>query len=140
MIEGVGLEEVATETVSRHTDAFSDDPVLRNSLEVGGEYLFRMRGEAHMWSPDAVASLAACGSHGLLVHLQGVLAADGQQRRGGKVHPRPVQDQDRRRNRPGQGAARRSDAGSRDRQAVLDRRDVVRFDQPRGAHDAGASP
>ena len=31
--------------------------MLRNSLEVGGEYLFRMRGEAHMWSPDAVATL-----------------------------------------------------------------------------------
>ena len=56
-IEGVGLEEVAAETVSRHTDAFGDDPVLRNALEVGGEYLFRMRGEAHIWSPDAVATL-----------------------------------------------------------------------------------
>ncbi|TIO11486.1 MAG: glutamate synthase subunit alpha, partial [Mesorhizobium sp.] len=39
------------------TDAFGNDPVLRNNLEVGGEYMFRMRGEAHMWSPDAVASL-----------------------------------------------------------------------------------
>jgi glutamate synthase (NADPH/NADH) large chain len=57
MIEGVGLEEVAAETVSRHHDAFGNDPVLRNALEVGGEYLFRMRGEAHIWSPDAVASL-----------------------------------------------------------------------------------
>ena len=56
-IEGVGLEEIASETVSRHTEAFSDDPVLRNALEVGGEYMFRMRGEAHMWSPDAVATL-----------------------------------------------------------------------------------
>ncbi len=56
-IEGVGLEEVAAETVSRHADAFGDDPVLKNALEVGGEYLFRMRGEAHMWSPDAVATL-----------------------------------------------------------------------------------
>ncbi|NGN44296.1 glutamate synthase large subunit [Mesorhizobium sp. CGMCC 1.15528] len=57
LIEGVGLDEVATETVSRHADAFGDDPVLRNALEVGGEYMYRMRGEAHIWSPDAVASL-----------------------------------------------------------------------------------
>ncbi|TIO33962.1 glutamate synthase large subunit [Mesorhizobium sp.] len=57
LIEGVGLDEIAAETVSRHTDGFGDDPVLRNSLEVGGEYMFRMRGEAHMWSPDAVATL-----------------------------------------------------------------------------------
>ncbi|PZO76576.1 MAG: glutamate synthase large subunit [Mesorhizobium amorphae] len=56
-IEGVGLEEVAAETVSRHAMAFGDDPVLASNLEVGGEYMFRMRGEAHMWSPDAVATL-----------------------------------------------------------------------------------
>jgi glutamate synthase (NADPH) large chain len=56
-IEGVGLEEVAEETVRRHSDAFGEDPVLRNMLEVGGEYMFRMRGEAHIWSPDAVATL-----------------------------------------------------------------------------------
>jgi glutamate synthase (NADPH/NADH) large chain len=57
LIEGVGLEEIAAETVNRHAAAFGDDPVLRNALEVGGEYMFRMRGEAHMWSPDAVAML-----------------------------------------------------------------------------------
>ena len=56
-IEGVGLEEVAEETVRRHGDAFGDDPVLRNTLDIGGEYMFRMRGEAHIWSPDAVATL-----------------------------------------------------------------------------------
>ena len=56
-IEGVGLEEIAAETVIRHARAFSDDPVLRNALEVGGEYMMRMRGEKHMWSADAVASL-----------------------------------------------------------------------------------
>ncbi|PWJ73868.1 glutamate synthase (NADH) large subunit [Pseudaminobacter salicylatoxidans] len=57
LIEGVGLEEISTETVRRHAEAFGDDPVLRNALEVGGEYMYRMRGEAHIWSPDAVASL-----------------------------------------------------------------------------------
>ncbi|MBB3936727.1 glutamate synthase (NADH) large subunit [Aureimonas phyllosphaerae] len=56
-IEGVGLEEIARETVERHALAFSDDPVLARSLEVGGEYAYRMRGEAHIWSPDAVATL-----------------------------------------------------------------------------------
>jgi glutamate synthase (NADPH/NADH) large chain len=56
-IEGVGLTEVAEETVRRHTLAFSDDPVLRNALDVGGEYAYRMRGENHAWSPGAVANL-----------------------------------------------------------------------------------
>ncbi|WP_245413677.1 glutamate synthase large subunit [Mangrovicella endophytica] len=56
-IEGVGLEEVARETAERHARAFSDDPVLQRSLEVGGEYAYRMRGESHQWSPDAIATL-----------------------------------------------------------------------------------
>ncbi len=56
-IEGVGVEEIADETVSRHADAFGEDPVLKTTLEVGGEYMYRMRGEAHIWSPDAVATL-----------------------------------------------------------------------------------
>src|SRR5690606_6224222 len=56
-IEGVGLQEIARETYARHQAAFSDDPVLRSALDVGGEYLYRTRGEAHIWTPDAVASL-----------------------------------------------------------------------------------
>ncbi len=56
-IEGVGLAEVAEETVRRHADAFGDDAVLRKSLDVGGEYAYRIRGEKHAWSPDLVADL-----------------------------------------------------------------------------------
>ncbi|MDF1633764.1 glutamate synthase large subunit [Mycoplana sp. MJR14] len=56
-IEGVGLEEIARETVARHKAAFGRDPILANTLDIGGEYAFRMRGEEHAWTPDAVASL-----------------------------------------------------------------------------------
>ncbi|PTM55033.1 glutamate synthase (NADH) large subunit [Phreatobacter oligotrophus] len=56
-IGGVGLPEVAEETVSRHTGAFSDDPTLLTNLEVGGEYAYRIRGEDHVWSPETVAAL-----------------------------------------------------------------------------------
>jgi len=56
-VEGVGLEEIARETVERHRLAFSDAPVMRDMLEVGGEYAFRIRGEAHMWRPSVVADL-----------------------------------------------------------------------------------
>jgi glutamate synthase (NADPH) large chain len=56
-IEGVGLAEVSAETAERHRLAFSNDPVLATSLEVGGEYAYRMRGEEHAWTPDAVATL-----------------------------------------------------------------------------------
>jgi glutamate synthase (NADPH) large chain len=56
-IEGVGLDEIAAESALRHQDAFSASPVLRSALEVGGEYLFRIRGEAHVWTPETVATL-----------------------------------------------------------------------------------
>lgn len=56
-IEGAGLSEIAAETVERHRLAFSDAPVLKNALEAGGEYAFRVRGEEHAWTPDTVAEL-----------------------------------------------------------------------------------
>ncbi len=56
-IEGAGLQEIAAETVRRHADAFGDSPVLRSSLEVGGEYAYRLRGEAHNWTPETVSLL-----------------------------------------------------------------------------------
>ncbi|SDG74970.1 glutamate synthase large subunit [Pelagibacterium luteolum] len=56
-IEGVGLPEVAEETLRRHKLAFSEDMVLRKSLDIGGEYAYRMRGEAHAWSPDIIVDL-----------------------------------------------------------------------------------
>jgi glutamate synthase (NADPH/NADH) large chain len=56
-IEGIGLAEVALETFRRHAGAFADDPVLKNALDVGGEYALRLRGENHAWEPEAVASL-----------------------------------------------------------------------------------
>lgn len=57
MIEGIGLDEVAKETVDRHNEAFGNVHVLKRSLEVGGEYAYRIRGENHMWTPDSIAYL-----------------------------------------------------------------------------------
>ncbi len=56
-IEGVGLAEIAEETVRRHRDAFSDAPIYRNALDVGGEYQLRLRGEDHVWNAATVAAL-----------------------------------------------------------------------------------
>ncbi|ALK10333.1 glutamate synthase large subunit [Blastochloris viridis] len=56
-IEGVGLAEVADEAVRLHTRAFGNDPVLTGALDVGGEYAFRNRGEAHVWTFDTVSLL-----------------------------------------------------------------------------------
>ncbi|MGP0089532.1 MAG: glutamate synthase central domain-containing protein, partial [Xanthobacteraceae bacterium] len=56
-IEGVGLEQIAEEAVRRHRDAFSDAPIYRGTLDVGGEYQFRVRGEDHVWTAGTVATL-----------------------------------------------------------------------------------
>jgi glutamate synthase (NADPH/NADH) large chain len=56
-IEGVGLDEIAAETVRRHRLAFSDAPIYKDALDVGGEYAYRIRGEAHSWTPQTVSLL-----------------------------------------------------------------------------------
>jgi glutamate synthase domain-containing protein 2/glutamate synthase domain-containing protein 1/glutamate synthase domain-containing protein 3 len=56
-VEGIGIFEIAEETMRLHTKAFGDDPVLRTQLDAGGEYAYRVRGEEHMWTPDAIAKL-----------------------------------------------------------------------------------
>jgi glutamate synthase (NADPH/NADH) large chain len=56
-VEGVGLAELAEETVRRHRDAFGSSPIYRDTLDVGGEYAFRLRGEDHAWTPENIALL-----------------------------------------------------------------------------------
>ncbi|MGB8066459.1 MAG: glutamate synthase large subunit, partial [Pseudolabrys sp.] len=56
-IEGVGLAEIAEETVRRHRDAFSDAPIYRSMLDVGGDYAVRVRGEDHVWTAETVSRL-----------------------------------------------------------------------------------
>jgi glutamate synthase (NADPH/NADH) large chain len=56
-VEGIGVFEVAEEALRLHNLAFGNDPVLANQLDAGGEYAFRVRGEDHMWTPDAIAKL-----------------------------------------------------------------------------------
>ena len=56
-VEGAGLRQIARETAERHRQAFGNVPVLENALDVGGEYAYRIRGEAHMWRPGVVADL-----------------------------------------------------------------------------------
>lgn len=56
-VEGMGIFEIAEEALRQHQAAFSADPVLADNLDAGGEYAFRIRGEEHMWTPDAIARL-----------------------------------------------------------------------------------
>jgi glutamate synthase (NADPH/NADH) large chain len=57
-VGGIGLFEVAEEAIRVHRAAFDEaDPVLKGALDAGGEYAWRVRGEEHMWTPDAIAKL-----------------------------------------------------------------------------------
>jgi glutamate synthase (NADPH) large chain len=55
--EGAGLAEISEETVRRHRLAFGNAPLLRDALDVGGEYAYRIRGEAHAWTPASISKL-----------------------------------------------------------------------------------
>ncbi len=57
VIEGIGLLEVAQETVRRHRQAFGNAPLYRQHLDVGGELAFRLRGEDHAWTPETISLL-----------------------------------------------------------------------------------
>ncbi|HVQ61839.1 MAG TPA: glutamate synthase-related protein, partial [Burkholderiales bacterium] len=57
-IEGIDMFQVAEEAIRIHRAAFDEkDPVLETMLDAGGEYAWRVRGEEHMWTPDAIAKL-----------------------------------------------------------------------------------
>ncbi|CAG7856315.1 partial glutamate synthase (NADPH/NADH) large chain, partial [biofilm metagenome] len=55
--EGAGLAEVSEETVRRHRLAFGNAPLLKDALDLGGEYAYRIRGEAHAWTPASISKL-----------------------------------------------------------------------------------
>jgi len=56
-IGGVGIFDVAEESIRMHQLAFGEDPTLTTMLDAGGEYAYRIRGEDHMWTPDSIAKL-----------------------------------------------------------------------------------
>ncbi|NOS88277.1 MAG: glutamate synthase large subunit [Methylococcaceae bacterium] len=55
--EGAGLAEISEETIRRHRLAFGSAPLYRDALDIGGEYAYRIRGEAHTWTPATISTL-----------------------------------------------------------------------------------
>jgi glutamate synthase (NADPH/NADH) large chain len=74
-------------------DAFSNDPVLATSLEVGGEYIYRMRGEDHMLDARCGGDAAARGAR-QMPRSATRIRRDGQRSTLRMNHPRPVPYQD----------------------------------------------
>ncbi|MCU7550559.1 glutamate synthase large subunit [Chitinophagaceae bacterium LB-8] len=53
-IEGMGLDEIAKETLAKHNLAFSKKDVPVDRLPVGGVYQWKRKGEAHLFNPTTI--------------------------------------------------------------------------------------
>jgi glutamate synthase (ferredoxin) len=56
-VEGIGLDVIAKEVLTRHSHAFPDRQVNGHTLDVGGQYQWRADGEVHLFSPQTVHKL-----------------------------------------------------------------------------------
>ena len=57
LIGGAGFQEIINESEKRHELALRKKLEKENSLEVGGEYAFRLKGEKHVWDPFSISAL-----------------------------------------------------------------------------------
>lgn len=53
-IEGMGLDEIAKETLAKHQFAFSKTDSAVNRLSVGGVYQWKRKGEFHLFNPQTI--------------------------------------------------------------------------------------
>ena len=135
-IEGVGLDEIAEETVRRHRDAFGEFADLSRRARCRRRICLPGARRGPCLDRRDGRGAAARGARQFARQVPRL--CQGQQRavRTAAHHPRHVPAQDRRGGRPQAGAARGGRAGEEHRAALRHRRDVVRLDLARGAHDA----
>ena len=133
-IGGVGIDVIADEVIRAARSRLSRSrPVGQPDLEGGGEYQWRRDGEYHLFNPDTVFKLqhaTRSGQYAIfkeytklvddqstqLATLRGLLELKPA------AEPIPLDE---------------VEPVERDRQALRDRRDVLRVDQPGSARDAG---
>ena len=134
---GVELDTIAEEVARRHATAYPRGGIApaHRELEIGGEYQWRREGEPHLFDPETVFRLQHATRTGRYdIFKQYTARVDEQSER-----LMTLRGLFRFKDADATGRAadpdRRGRAGLRDRQAVLDRRDVLRLDQPGGARD-----
>ena len=130
-IGGIDLETIEREVLMRHAAAYVDDEDVTD-LELGGQYQWRLRGERHLHNPDTIAKLqqaARTNDWELYREYQRLIdhAADKPITLRNLLEFTDL-DAD-----PHRGGG----AGERDRQALRQRRHVLRLHQLGGAHHAG---
>ncbi len=63
-VEGIGIEVLARESLSRHRKGFPDERISNPLLDVGGQYQWRREGEYHHFNPETVAKLQVATRQG----------------------------------------------------------------------------
>jgi glutamate synthase (NADPH/NADH) large chain len=63
-IEGLDLEGIAREILARHRIAYPEKPIPVNTLEVGGVYQWKRRGEKHLFNPETISLLQQAARSG----------------------------------------------------------------------------
>ncbi|HWX21565.1 MAG TPA: glutamate synthase large subunit [Candidatus Binatia bacterium] len=58
-VEGVGVDTIAQEVLTRHQRAYPDRPVNGHVLDAGGQYQWREDGEYHLFNPQTIHKLQA---------------------------------------------------------------------------------
>jgi len=53
-VEGIGLDEIAKETLTRHAQGFPAAGEPAEVLDMGGHYHVRDGGEKHLWTPESI--------------------------------------------------------------------------------------
>jgi len=56
-IEGAGIAEISREVMERHQRAYGNKQIYRHTLDTGGGYAWRLRGERHNWTPETISLL-----------------------------------------------------------------------------------
>jgi glutamate synthase (NADPH/NADH) large chain len=56
-IGGVNIDDIAKESVARHESAYNSPDILKITLDIGGEYTQRNRGEDHAWNYNTISAL-----------------------------------------------------------------------------------
>jgi glutamate synthase (NADPH/NADH) large chain/glutamate synthase (ferredoxin) len=54
-VEGIGIADIGEESLRRHRIAYEPAPIMQ--LDFGGEIHYRVQGEHHNWSPEAIYKL-----------------------------------------------------------------------------------
>ena len=132
-IGGVGIDVIADGGGGAASPRLPEPAGALTELDSGGEYQWRRDGEYHLFNPDTVFKLQHSTRSGQYSDLQGIHEARRRSEPAPRDAARSARVEAGRRADPD----RRSRAGRVDRQALRDRRDVLRVDQPGSARDAG---